>query len=82
MGVIPGETLPARYAATGMGLVMCVGEIVGGFGAPTAGGWAADMTSLAAPIQLAAACSLGAVILSLFLRETAPVKIGVADMRI
>jgi len=38
MGVIPSETLPTRYAATGIGLVMCVGEVVGGSGAPAAGG--------------------------------------------
>jgi predicted MFS family arabinose efflux permease len=77
MGVIPGETLPARYAATGMGLVICVGEVVGGSGAPTAGGRAADLTTLAAPIQLAMACAFGAAFLCLFLKETAPVKTGV-----
>jgi MFS family permease len=76
MGVIPCETIPARHAATAMGLVMCAGEVVGGFGAPLAGGWAADLTTLAAPIQIAAACALGAAVLSLFLKETAPVKIG------
>ena len=76
MGVIPGETLPPRYAATAMGLVMGIGEVVGGAGTPTAGGWAADLTTLAAPIQIAAACAFCAVILSLFLKETAPVKTG------
>jgi MFS family permease len=76
MGVIPSETIPARHAATAMGLVMCAGEVVGGFVAPLVGGWAADRTTLAAPIQIGAACALGAVILSLFLRETAPVKIA------
>jgi predicted MFS family arabinose efflux permease len=77
LAIIPGETLPARHAATAMGLVVCIGEIVGGFGAPLAGGRAADLTTLAAPIQLAAACVLGAVVLALFLKETAPVKTGV-----
>jgi MFS family permease len=74
MGVVPAETLPPRYAATAIGLVMGVGEVVGGAGAPTAGGWAADLTTLSAPIQIAAACALCAAVLSLFLRETAPVK--------
>jgi MFS family permease len=78
MGVIPGETLPARYAATGMGLVMGVGEVVGGTGAPAVGGRAADLTTLAAPIQLATASALVAAVLAVFLKETAPVKIGVA----
>jgi MFS family permease len=76
MGVIPGETLPPRYAATAIGLVMGVGEVVGGAGAPTAGGWAADLTTLSAPIQIAAVCALCAAILSLSLKETAPVKTG------
>ncbi len=76
MGVIPGETMPARYAATAMGFVICIGEVVGGFGAPLVGGRAADLTTLAAPIQLATACALGAAVLSLFLRETAPAKTG------
>jgi predicted MFS family arabinose efflux permease len=81
MGVIPGETLPARHAATGIGLVMCFGEVIGGFCAPLAGGRAADLTTLAAPIQIATACASGAVILSLFLKETAPVKTGAAQPR-
>jgi len=76
MGVIPGETLPPRYAATAIGLVMGVGEVVGGAGAPIFGGWAADLTTLLAPIQIAAVCAFCAVILSLFLKETAPVKTG------
>jgi predicted MFS family arabinose efflux permease len=76
MGVIPGETMPARHAATAMGLVICIGEVVGGFGAPLVGGRAADLTTLAAPIQLATICAFGAAVLSLFLRETAPVKTG------
>ena len=30
MGVIPGESIPRKYAATAMGLVVCVGEVLGG----------------------------------------------------
>lgn len=76
MAVIPGETLPVRYTATAMGLVTCVGEVVGGSCAPVLAGKAADLTSLAAPLQIAAGCALGGTILALFLRETAPVKTG------
>jgi MFS family permease len=76
MAVIPGETLPARYTATAMGLVTCVGEVVGGSCAPLLGGWAADRTTLAAPLKIAAVCALGGTILALFLKETAPVKTG------
>jgi predicted MFS family arabinose efflux permease len=78
MAVIPGETLPARYAATASGLVVCIGEVLGGSCAPLIGGWAADLTTLAAPIKLAVVCGLAAAILSLFLKETAPVKTGAA----
>lgn len=72
MAIIPGETLP-RYAATATGLVACMGEIAGG-GMQVVGGWIADLTTRAAPIQIAAVCALGGAILSLFLKETAPVK--------
>jgi MFS family permease len=76
MAVIPGETLPARYAATASGLVVCIGEVIGGSCAPLLGGRAADLTTLAAPIKLAVVCAIGGTILSLFLKETAPVKTG------
>jgi len=59
-----------------MGLVTCVGEVVGGSCAPLLGGWAADLTTLAAPLKIAAACALGGTILAMFLKETAPVKTG------
>jgi MFS family permease len=74
MAVIPGETLPARYTATAMGLVTLVGEVIGGSCAPLIAGKIADLTSLAAPLQIAAGCALGGTILALFLKETAPVK--------
>lgn len=77
MAVIPGETLPLRYAATATGVVACMGEVAGGVW-QFAGGWIADLTTLAAPIQIAAVCALGGTILSLFLKETAPVKTGAA----
>ncbi len=81
MGVIPTETLPARHAASGMGLVMGAGEVIGGFCAPLLGGWAADQTTLAAPIKIAAICAFGAAVLCLFLKETAPVKVGIPAIR-
>ncbi|MBN1566712.1 MAG: MFS transporter [Acidobacteria bacterium] len=76
MSVIPAETVTARHAATAMGLVTFVGEVVGGSGAPLLGGWAADLKTLAAPIMIAAICAFGGTILSLFLKETAPIKAG------
>jgi MFS family permease len=80
MAVIPGETLPVRYVATATGIVACMGEVAGG-GLQLIGGWIADLTTRAAPIQLAAVCALGGFILSLFLVETAPVKTDAAVAR-
>jgi MFS transporter, ACS family, hexuronate transporter len=76
MAVIPGETLPLRYAATATGVVASMGEIAGG-GLQVVGGWIADLTTRAAPIQIAALCAIGGTILAFFLKETAPVKTGV-----
>lgn len=75
MGVIPGETVSLKYTATAMGLVVGVGELIGGFGGPWAAGWAADQSSLAAPMIAMAVCSGCAGLLSMALVETAPRKI-------
>jgi MFS family permease len=78
MSVIPGETLSARHAATAIGLVTCIGEIFGGSIMPLIGGWAADLTTRAAPILIAVICAIGGTILALFLKETAPLKTNAA----
>jgi MFS family permease len=72
MGVIPAETLGYGRAATSMGLVVCIGEISGGFAGPWLAGKVADLTSLRAPIYIAAGCALVGGILAFFLQETAP----------
>jgi MFS family permease len=77
MAVIPGETLSARYAASASGLVVCIGEIVGGSCAPPLAGRAADITTLAAPLKIAFVCAIAGSILSFFLKETAEVRAGV-----
>jgi len=75
MGVIPGETIARRYAATAMGLVVCAGEVIGGFGIVSFAGVLADRTSLSATLLLQAGCALVAGLLALLLTETAPVKV-------
>jgi hypothetical protein len=79
MGVIPGETISRRYAATAMGLVVCTGEVVGGFGIVSFAGVLADRTSLAATLLLQAGCALVAGLLCPLLTETAPVKVRAAQ---
>jgi predicted MFS family arabinose efflux permease len=74
MGVIPGESMPREYAATAMGLVVCVGEVLGGSALVALAGKMADLTQLStAVLMMAASGAIGAV-LCVFLVETAPVK--------
>jgi predicted MFS family arabinose efflux permease len=72
MGTIPSESIPPRMLATGLGLVMGLGEILGGVAAPTLAGMAADQHGLAAPLVIQAACAVAGAVLALFLKETAP----------
>ncbi len=81
MGVIPGETISRRYAATAMGLVVCAGEIAGGSGITTLAGALADVWSLATPVLIEAACALIGGLISLLLIETAPVRVSAAADR-
>lgn len=76
MGTIPSETIPARYVATSLGLVMGVGEILGGVSGPWAAGWAADRYGLRAPIMIEAGCAIVGALLALFLQETAPARLA------
>jgi MFS family permease len=76
MGTIPSETIPARYVATSLGLVMGLGEILGGVSGPWAAGWAADRYGLRAPIMIEAGCAILGTLLALFLRETAPARLA------
>jgi MFS transporter, ACS family, hexuronate transporter len=78
MGVIPGETISRRYAATAMGLVVCVGEVVGGFGITLAAGPLADAWSATIPVFIQAACAVAGGVLCFFLVETAPVRVSAA----
>jgi MFS transporter, ACS family, hexuronate transporter len=79
MGVIPGETLSRRYAATAMGLVVCVGEVVGGFGITSLAGALADVWSATTPILIQTACAAAGGLLCLLLVETAPVRARIAS---
>jgi len=76
MGVVPGETVSRALAASSMGLVVMIGELVGGVGMPWIAGRVADQTSLAAPMVIAAICAFCGGVAALFLRETAPRKVG------
>jgi MFS family permease len=80
MGTIPSETIPQRMVATGLGLVMGLGEILGGVATPTLGGMAADQYGLSAPLIMMGACALVGMVLALFLEETAPRILAAAPL--
>jgi len=75
MGVIPGESIPRRYAATAMGLVVCVGEVLGGSLLVALAGKIADLTQLSNAVLVMAASGAVGCVLCFFLVETAPVKL-------
>ena len=58
--------------ATGLGIVMGIGEVLAGVVGPTVAGMAADRYGLAAPILIQAGCAVCGAALALFLKETAP----------
>jgi predicted MFS family arabinose efflux permease len=74
MGVIPGESMPRKYAATAMGLVVGVGEVFGGFALNALAGKVADLTSQSTAVLMMAACGAVGCVLCFFLTETAPIK--------
>ncbi|MBT6044224.1 MAG: MFS transporter [Gammaproteobacteria bacterium] len=76
MGVVPGETVSPMLAATSMGLVVCIGELVGGFASPWLAGMLADQGTLQAPMYYVMICAFLSGICALFLKETAPSKVG------
>ena len=79
MATIPSETIPSRYVATTLGLVMGLGELIGGGLVPWLAGRAADhYNNLAVTMWIASGLAVVATVLTLFLVETAPVKVAAA----
>jgi len=75
MATVPVESVPARDAASATGLVMGLGQIVGGLCGPMIGGLLADRWGLKMPLWIAVGATIVAALLSLRLRETAPRKL-------
>jgi hypothetical protein len=80
MATIPSETIPARYMATSLGLVMGLGELIGGSSLVPLAGKAADLYGLHAPLWIATGLALASTVFALFLVETAPAKVGSANL--
>jgi predicted MFS family arabinose efflux permease len=75
LATIPSETVPHQYLAQTLGMIMGIGELVGGFAAPAIAGWPADEFGLQAPFLIAAGAVLIAGFIAFLLIETAPVKV-------
>lgn len=76
MATIPAETVPRNVIATALGMIMGIGELVGGFIAPTIAGFAADRFGLSVVMWMSCGGALLAALLSLFLKETAPAALA------
>ncbi|BAW24038.1 MFS transporter [Pseudomonas putida] len=76
MATIPAETVASNSIATAIGLVMGIGELIGGFVSPTLAGFAADSFGLPVVMWISCAGALFSALFSLFLRETAPAVVG------
>ncbi|MEO6152915.1 MAG: MFS transporter [Croceibacterium sp.] len=72
MATVPTESVDPRQAATAIGVVMGLGEILGGVLSPSLAGAMSDRYGLAAPLWLLVALAVLGAMTALFLRETAP----------
>lgn len=76
MATIPAETVSRSVIATALGMIMGIGELIGGFVAPTIAGFAADRYGLSIVMWMSCGGALLAAFLSLFLKETAPLVLA------
>jgi ACS family hexuronate transporter-like MFS transporter len=72
MATIPAESTPAGLAASSIGIVQAIAEIVGGVVAPFGAGWLSDDLGLRAALWLCMGCAAVAGLLAMTLKETAP----------
>ncbi|MCP5397164.1 MAG: MFS transporter [Sphingomonadaceae bacterium] len=72
MATVPAESVDPRLTASLTGVVMGLGEVIGGVGSPFLAGALADMYDLTAPMWLLIVLTLVAFVASMFLRESAP----------
>jgi ACS family hexuronate transporter-like MFS transporter len=72
MATVPSESVDARHIAGALGVCMGAGELIGGVFSTSIAGYAADRTSLNAPLWILAGLALTAGLVALGIRETAP----------
>jgi predicted MFS family arabinose efflux permease len=74
-GPIPAEAAPPGLIASAAGVVIGIGEIFGGGVAPTIAGYVAQTRGLDKPLWLTLGALIVGIVISLFLKETAPRKL-------
>lgn len=74
MATIPAETVSRPVMATALGLIMGVGEVMGGFVAPALAGRLSDVFGLDAAMFVSTGAAVLVVLLGLALTETAPAR--------
>jgi MFS family permease len=72
MATVPSESVGPGQVATAMGIVMGIGEILGGVFGPSLAGRLSDIYGLSAPLWMLAGLAVAGGLTALFLRETAP----------
>jgi len=75
MATIPSETLPVAYLSTSIGVIVGIGEALGGVLSPIVAGGAGDAYGLDSTMWIMALCALVSGMAALFVVETAPVKL-------
>jgi ACS family hexuronate transporter-like MFS transporter len=76
MATVPLESVHSHDTAASAGIIIGVGQILGGFCGPTLAGVLADRFSLAVPLEIAGGAAALAAVVALRLQETAPRKTG------
>jgi MFS family permease len=75
IAIIPSDYLPSRMIAQAIGFSMAMNELIGGIVSPAVGGKLADLFGLGTPLWMAAAATLLAACLVLFLQESCPLRL-------
>ncbi|RSZ65520.1 MFS transporter [Corynebacterium hylobatis] len=76
MSVIPAESVRPAVAGLAVGLPVGIGEFIGGFLNPVITGAVADQYGLVSALFISSGGALVATFFALFLRESAPSKVG------
>ncbi|HWK62096.1 MAG TPA: MFS transporter [Eoetvoesiella sp.] len=76
LATIPGESVAGPYASRAIALVVGAGEVVGGCVSPVLLGFSGDKLGAGTPFTIGCATALIAALVALFLRETAPSRVG------